>query len=157
MPQKNHSDQAPEKTICVNRKAKHDYVLGERMEAGLVLVGSEVKSLREGKASLVDSYARIKNNEVFLYSCHISEYDKAARFNHEPRRVRKLLLHRREIKRLRAKTIETGRTLIPTRLYFSGGRAKVEIAIATGKRKYEKRYAEREKEIKRDLHDRYGL
>ena len=148
---------AVEKTICTNRKAEHDYVLGERIEAGLVLVGSEVKSLREGKASLVDSYARVKEGEVFLYNCHISEYAQASRLNHEPRRVRKLLLHRREIKRLRAKTVETGRTLIPTRLYFSGGRAKVELAIATGKRKYEKRFAEKEKEVKRELHDRYGF
>ncbi len=143
--------------MCTNRKAKHDYMLGERIEAGLVLVGTEVKSLRDGKASLVDSYARIKKGEVFLYNCHITEYAQAARRNHEPRRVRKLLLHKREIKRLRAKTVETGRTLIPTRLYFSGGRAKVEIAIATGKRKYEKRFAEKEKEIKRELHDRYGF
>ena len=153
----NHKEQTPEKIVCTNRKAKHDYVLGERIEAGLVLLGTEVKSLREGKASLVDSYARIKNGEVFLYNCHITEYAQAARFNHEPRRVRKLLLHKREIKRLRAKTVETGRTLIPTRLYFSGGRAKVEIAIATGKRKYEKRFAEKEKEVKRELHDRYGF
>ncbi|HUT04093.1 MAG TPA: SsrA-binding protein SmpB [bacterium] len=146
-----------EKTICTNRKAKHDYVLGERIEAGLMLVGSEVKALREGKANLVDSYARVKEGEVFLYNCHISEYAQASRLNHEPRRVRKLLLHRREIKRLRAKTVETGRTLIPTRLYFSGGRAKVELAIATGKRKYEKRSAEKEKEVRRELHDRYGF
>lgn len=146
-----------EKIVCTNRKAKHDYVLGERIEAGLVLVGSEVKSLREGKASLMDSYARVKKGEVFLYNCHISEYAQASRLNHEPRRVRKLLLHRREIKRLRAKTVETGRTLIPTRLYFAGGRAKVELAIATGKRKYEKRSAEKEKEVKRELHDRYGF
>ena len=146
-----------EKTICTNRKAKHDYVLGERIEAGLMLVGSEVKALREGKANLMDSYARVKEGEVFLYNCHISEYAQASRLNHEPRRVRKLLLHRREIKRLRAKTVETGRTLIPTRLYFSGGRAKVELAIATGKRKYEKRSAEKEKEVRRELHDRYGF
>lgn len=149
--------QATQKTICTNRKAKHDFDLGERFEAGLVLVGTEVKSLRAGKGSLVDSYARVKDDEVFLYNCHISEYDEAGRFNHEPRRPRKLLLHRREIRRLRAKTIETGRTLIPTRLYFSAGRAKVEIAIATGKRKYEKRSAEKEQEVKRELHDRYGL
>lgn len=146
-----------EKTVCTNRKAKHDYVLGERIEAGLVLVGSEVKSLREGKASLMDSYARVKEGEVFLYNCHISEYAQASRLNHEPSRVRKLLLHRREIKRLRAKTVEPGGTLIPTRLYFSGGRAKVELAIATGKRKYEKRSAEKEREVKRELHDRYGF
>jgi len=153
----NHKDETPEKIVCTNRKAKHDYMLGERIEAGLVLVGTEVKSLRDGKASLVDSYARIKNGEAFLYNCHITEYAQAARCNHKPRRVRKLLLHKREIKRLRAKTVETGRTLIPTRLYFSGGCAKVEIAIATGKRKYEKRFAEKEKEIKRELHDRYGF
>lgn len=146
-----------QKIICTNRKAKHDFELGERFEAGLVLVGSEVKSLRAGKGSLVDSYARIKNGEVFLFNCHISEYDQAGRFNHEPRRIRKLLLHKREIKRLRAKTIETGRTLIPTKLYFSAGRAKVELAIATGKKKYEKRSAEKEKEVKRELHDRYGF
>ncbi len=151
------NDNTLEKTVCTNRKAKHDYVLIERIEAGLVLVGSEVKSLRDGKANLVDSYARVKKGEVFLYNCHISEYAQASRLNHEPRRVRKLLLHRREIKRLRAKTVETGRTLIPTRLYFSGGRAKVELAIATGKRKYEKRSAEREKEVRRELHDRYGF
>ncbi|RLC46824.1 MAG: SsrA-binding protein [Candidatus Coatesbacteria bacterium] len=151
------NDSTVEKTICTNRKAKHEYVLGERIEAGLVLVGSEVKALREGKASLVDSYARVKGGEVFLYNCHIAEYAQASRLNHEPRRVRKLLLHRREIKRLRAKTVEPGRTLIPTRLYFSGGRAKVELAIATGKRKYEKRAAEKEKEVKRELHDRYGF
>ncbi|MCD6327947.1 SsrA-binding protein SmpB [bacterium] len=146
-----------EKTICQNRKARHDYVLGERFEAGLVLLGSEVKSLRAGKANLVDAYARIKNNEAFLYSCHISEYEQAGIFNHEPRRTRKLLLNKREIKRMRAKTVETGRTLIPIRLYFSGGRAKVEIALATGKRKYEKRASEREKEVKREVRDRYGF
>jgi len=157
MSQMNRKDQPPEKTVCTNRKAKHDYVLEERVEAGLVLVGTEVKSLREGKASLVDSYARIKDGEAFLYNCHIAEYAQAARFNHEPRRVRKLLLHKREIKRLSAKTVEAGRTLIPTRLYFSGGHAKVELALATGKRKYDKRSAEKERDAKKELHDRYGF
>jgi len=149
--------QPAEKTVCTNRKAKHDYNLGERFEAGLALLGSEVKSLRAGKASLSDSYARVKDGEVFLYNCHIAEYDRAGPSNHNPKRVRKLLLHKKEIKRLWSKAQEPGRTIVPTRIYFSGGRAKVEIAIATGKRKYEKRWAEKEKEIRRELHDRYGV
>jgi len=145
-----------EKVVCTNRKAKHDYNLGERYEAGIVLVGTEVKSLRAGRASLVDSYAKITNGEAFLHNCYIAEYDQAHQFNHDPRRVRKLLLNRREIKRLRGKTQIAGLTLIPVSVYFSNGRAKVEIALATGKRKYEKREAEREKEVKRELRERYG-
>lgn len=127
--------------IAENRKARHDYHIEETMEAGIALQGTEVKSLRLGRVNLRDSYARVENGEVFLYGMHISPYEQGNRFNHDPLRVRKLLLHKREIRRLIGKTREEGYTLVPTRLYFKNGKAKVELALAKGKKLYDKREA----------------
>ncbi|MBN2172399.1 MAG: SsrA-binding protein SmpB [Candidatus Krumholzibacteriota bacterium] len=129
------------KQICANRKARYDYHLLETFEAGLVLVGTEVKSLRAGKANLKDSYGRIEGGEVWLVGVHISPYEQGTHGNHDPERPRKLLLSRREIKRLTGKLQEQGLTLVPLRLYFKGGWVKVELALAKGKRKYDKRQA----------------
>ncbi|MBW1729267.1 MAG: SsrA-binding protein SmpB [Deltaproteobacteria bacterium] len=140
------------RVICQNRKASHDYHIEEVIEAGIALLGPEVKSLREGRASLVDSYAKIKRGEVFLYNMHITPYAHAGHVSLDPRRPRKLLLKKREIKRLIGKTEEKGFTLIPTKLYFSPkGWVKVELALAKGKRKYDKRKALKEKELKREM------
>ena len=141
------------KIVCQNRKAAHDYFFEERFEAGMVLLGPEVKSLREGRANLVDSYARIKNREVFLYSMHITPYHHAStHVQLDPTRTRKLLMKHQEIKRLTGKTEEKGFSLIPTQVYFTErGIAKVELALAKGKRKYDKRHALKEKELKRDI------
>ena len=125
--------------IAQNRKARHDYAVVDVYEAGVVLTGTEVKSLRLGRASLVDGFASIDDGEVYLHNVHIPEYDQGSWTNHEPRRVRKLLLHRGEIERLVGKTKETGLTLVPLALYFSNGKVKVEIALARGKRTYDKR------------------
>lgn len=125
--------------IAQNRKARHDYSIEDVFEAGLVLTGTEVKSLREGRASLVDGFATIDDGEVFLHGVHIPEYTQGSWTNHEPRRVRKMLLHKQEILRLIGKTKESGLTLVPLSLYFRDGRAKVEIALARGKRTYDKR------------------
>jgi len=132
-----------------NRKALHDYHILDRWEAGIALKGSEVKSLRDGKANLADAYAKIEKAEIFLVNLHISPYDPAAHENHDPRRVRKLLLHRKEIRRLIGKVVEKGLTLVPLSLYFKDGKVKVELALATGKRKYDKRAAIKEKDIQR--------
>lgn len=140
-----------EKTICVNRKARHDYTIEEVYEAGLVLTGGEVKSLREGRANLKDSYARIDKGEAFLLNAHISPYQPAHYFNDDPTRTRKLLMHKKEILRLMGKVREQGLTLVPLRLYFKKGRAKVELALARGKKVYDKRSALREREVKRDI------
>ncbi|HEY2166698.1 MAG TPA: SsrA-binding protein SmpB [Jatrophihabitantaceae bacterium] len=131
--------QAGRKIIAQNRKARHDYAIIETFEAGLVLTGTEVKSLRLGRASLVDGFATIDDGEVYLRNVHIPEYDQGSWTNHEPRRTRKLLLHRGEIQRLIGKTKESGLTLVPLSLYFSAGKAKVEIGLARGKRTYDKR------------------
>jgi SsrA-binding protein len=139
------------KVVCQNRKARHDYFILDEYEAGMVLQGTEVKSLRLGRANLRDSYAKIQNGEVFLYNMHIGAYPFAAHGNHEPLRRRKLLLHREEIKRLTGKVQEKGQTLIPLQVYFKQGKAKVTLALATGKRKYDKREAVREREEKREL------
>ena len=127
------------KLIAQNKKARHDYAIEDVYEAGLVLQGTEVKSLRAGRASLVDAYAHIKDGEVWLENAHIPEYTQGSWTNHEPRRPRKLLLHRGEIAKLIGKTKESGLTLIPLSLYFKDGKAKVEIALARGKRAYDKR------------------
>jgi SsrA-binding protein len=137
------------KIIAPNKKASHNYHLLERFEAGLVLVGSEVKSLRDGKVNLKDGYARIKDGEVWLEKVHISEYPMANIQNHEPIRPRKLLLKRSEIHKLYGKTQEKGLTLIPTKIYFKNGRAKVEIALAKGKKLYDKREDMRKKESRK--------
>jgi SsrA-binding protein len=144
-------DKRNDRDITVNRKARHDYLIEETMEAGLVLVGSEVKALREGKANLKDSYGRLENGEVFLWNAHISPYGPASQFGHEPTRTRKLLLHREQIRRLTGKIKERGLTLIPLRLYFKNGRAKVELALARGKKRYDKREAIREREVRREM------
>jgi SsrA-binding protein len=130
---------AGRKIIASNRKARHDYSILETVEAGVMLTGTEVKSLRLGRASLVDGFASIDNGEVFLHGVHIPEYDRGSWTNHEPRRVRKLLLHRDEIDRLLGKTREGGLTLVPLAIYFSSGKVKVELALARGKRAYDKR------------------
>jgi SsrA-binding protein len=140
-----------EKIVCVNRKARHDYFIEETYEAGLVLTGSEVKSLREGKANLKDSYARFLRGEAFLVNSHISAYPAANQFNHEPTRSRKLLLHQREIDRLSGKIQEKGLTLVPLRLYFKNGRAKVELGLARGKKLYDKRETLKQKTARREV------
>jgi SsrA-binding protein len=139
------------KVVCQNRKAYHDYTIEETIEAGIRLLGTEVKSLREGKANLKDSYVLIKNSEVFLLNCHISPYTHGNIMNHDPLRTRKLLLHRNEIERLRGKAQQKGYTLIPLKIYFKGSYAKVEVGFAKGKRQYEKRDTIREREAKRAI------
>ncbi|MDO4574588.1 MAG: SsrA-binding protein SmpB [Planctomycetia bacterium] len=130
-----------EKIVCENRKARHDYNILESVECGMVLVGSEVKSLREGRCSLVEAYARVKEGEVWLLGCDIQEYLEANRLNHQPKRPRKLLLHRSEIRKLGVRTAAKGLTLIPLRVYFSKGLAKVLLGVCQGKREYDKRQA----------------
>jgi SsrA-binding protein len=137
--------------VATNRRASHRYHLLDRWEAGLVLTGTEVKALRDGKAQIKDGYAALRDGEVWLHNVHIPPYGPASRDNHEPERPRKLLMHRREIERLIGKTREKGLTLVPTRLYFSGGRAKVEIALARGKDVGDKRQAIKEREVKREM------
>ncbi|HEN21143.1 MAG: SsrA-binding protein SmpB [Deltaproteobacteria bacterium] len=141
------------KIVCQNRKARHEFFIDESLEAGMVLLGPEVKSLREGRASLVDSYAKVRHGEVFLYNMHITPYPYAHYVQLDPLRTRKLLVNKSEIKRLIGKTEEKGYTLIPIKVYFSNGKAKVEIALAKGKRKYDKRVALKEKELKREADD----
>ena len=127
------------KTIATNRKASHDYFLEDRKEAGIVLRGSEIKSIRAGQVSLREAYVKVQKGEAFLMNAHIAPYDPASTFNHDPRRPRKLLLHRREINKLEREVRQRGYTIIPTKMYLRGGRAKVEIALARGKRQYDKR------------------
>ncbi len=139
------------KIACENRKARHDYFIHETFEAGIELKGTEVKSLREGRANLRDSYAEIKNGEIFAQHFHISTYDKGNIFNHDPLRPKKLLLHRKEITRLFSKTREKGFTLIPLKIYFKRGRAKMELALASGKHSYDKRQDLVARATKRDI------
>jgi len=140
-----------EKVVAVNRQAGHIYHLLDRFEAGLVLQGTEVKSIREGRVNLKDSYAGIEQNELFLNQCHISPYTHGNRENHDPLRKRKLLLHRREIRRLIGKIAQRGFTLVPTRMYFRNGRVKVELALARGKKEHDRRAATREREQEREV------
>lgn len=144
-------DKKEEHNIVVNRKARHDYEILETYETGIALVGTEVKSLRVGKANLKDSYAALKNEEVWLYGVHISPYSHGNIFNHSPERDRKLLLHRREIRRLIGKTKETGLTLVPLRMYFKRGKAKVELGLARGKKQFDKREAIAKRDVERDM------
>jgi SsrA-binding protein len=137
--------------VANNRQARFRYHLLEKWEAGLVLTGTEVKSLREGKATIKDGYGSVRDGEVWLHNVHIPPYGPAARENHDPERSRKLLMHKREIERLIGKTRERGLTLVPTRLYFRDGRAKVEIALARGKDVGDKRQAIKEREMKREM------
>lgn len=139
------------KIVAVNRKATYDYELVERFEAGLVLVGTEVKAAREGRVNLKDSYAAPRNGELFLLQSHITAYSHGSYENHEPLRPRKLLLHKRELQRLVGKITERGLTVVPTKMYFKNGRLKVEIALARGKRQHDRRAAAREREVKRDI------
>ena len=139
------------KIVCQNRKARYDYFIDETYEAGIVLIGPEVKSLREGRGSLKDSYARVKNGELFLHNMHITPYPFAHHLNLDPVRTRKLLMQKREIRRLIGKTEEKGYSLIPLSVYLLRGIIKVELALAKGKKKYDKRYVLKEKEMKREL------
>jgi len=139
------------KIIAQNRKARYSYFIEDEMEAGIVLRGTEVKSLRMGRANLKDAYARIKNGEVFVYQMHIGPYPFAYYGNHDPLRPRKLLLHKYEIRRLYGKVNEKGMSLIPLKIYFKQGKVKIILAIARGKRKYDKRESIRRRDEKRDL------
>lgn len=139
------------KIVAQNRKARHSYFIEDEMEAGMVLCGTEVKALRIGRANLKDSYARIKNGEVFIYQMHIGPYPFAYYGNHEPLRPRKLLLHKHEISRLYGKVNEKGMSLIPLKVYFKHGKAKITLALAKGKRKYDKRETIRRRDEQRDL------
>lgn len=139
------------KIVCENRKARHDFFIHETFEAGLELKGTEVKSLRAGRANLKDSYAFIKNGEVFVEHIHISPYEQGNIFNHDPLRVRRLLMHKAEIVKLFSQTREKGFTLVPLKIYFKHGRAKLELALASGKHNYDKRADLQAKAAKRDI------
>ncbi|HEY2149757.1 MAG TPA: SsrA-binding protein SmpB [Vicinamibacterales bacterium] len=139
-----------QKSIAENRKAFHDFHLLESFEAGLVLLGTEVKAIREGRVNLRDSFARVEDNEVFLYNVNISPYSHRGYADHEPLRRRKLLLHRSEIRKLIGKTTEKGMTLVPVRLYFKDGRVKVSVSLAKGKKDYDKRETVRRREADRE-------
>ena len=139
------------KIVATNRKAGRDYHLDDRREAGLVLMGTEIKSIRAGRVNLADGYVQVRDGELWLINVHIAPYDPAGRYGHEPRRPRKLLLHRREIDRLISRVQERGYTIVPVRLYLKEGRAKVEIALARGKRKYDKRQAISKRDAQRDI------
>jgi SsrA-binding protein len=138
------------KLVAQNRKARHDYHVEDTFEAGLVLTGTEVKSLRAGRASLVDGFAEVREDEIWLHSVHIPVYTEGTWTNHEPRRTRKLLLHRSEIDKIASRVAERGLTIVPLALYFKDGRAKVEIALARGKRTYDKRQALAKRQADRD-------
>ncbi|MEU0219760.1 SsrA-binding protein SmpB [Streptomyces sp. NPDC006265] len=138
------------KLIAQNKKARHDYLIIDTYEAGLVLTGTEVKSLRQGRASLVDGFVQLDGNEAWLHNVHVPEYSQGTWTNHSARRKRKLLLHRAEIDKLESKSGETGHTIVPLALYFKDGRAKVEIALAKGKKEYDKRQSLREKQDRRE-------
>jgi SsrA-binding protein len=140
-----------DRTVATNRRARHDYEILETVEAGLVLRGTEVKSLRAGQVNFKDSYATMRNGEAWLTGCHISPYSHGTDANHDPERDRKLLLHRREIARLTGKVAERGLTLVPLRLYFKHGRAKLELGLARGKKLHDKRSALREREVRREM------
>ena len=140
------------KTIADNRRARHDYFIHDTYEAGIVLAGTEVKSLRTGKANFKDSYAQVdKRAEIYLYNLHISQYEQGNRFNHDPVRVRKLLLHKAEINKLAGKIREKGYTLVPLKLYLSKGKVKVALGLATGKKLYDKRHDLADKDAKREI------
>lgn len=140
------------KTVAINKTVSHDYLIMETFEAGMALVGSEVKSVRAGRISLKESYAEVRNGEVFLVKCHISPYEAANIFNHDPLRERKLLLHRREIKRLAGKTQERGLTVVPLKVFIGDrGKVKLEIALVRGKREHEKREAIKKRETDREI------
>ena len=140
-----------DRTIATNRRARHEYEILETVEAGMVLRGTEVKSLRAGQVNFKDSYATVRNGEAWLLGCHISPYSHGTDANHDPERDRKLLLHGRELSRLTGKIAERGLTLVPLRLYFKNGRAKLEVGLARGKKLHDKRSAIREREVRREM------
>ena len=144
------------KVVATNRKARHDYIIEDKYEAGMVLTGSEIKSIRAGQINLRDSYAAIREGEIWLLNAHISPYKQANRENHEPRRERKLLLHRREISRLTGKLQEKGLTLVPLQVYLKNGRAKIELGLARGKKTYDKRQTLRERTDQRQIERAMG-
>ena len=145
------------KLVASNKRARHDYFIDEVFEAGIVLTGTEVKSLRQGRASLIDGFVSVDKGEAWLEGVHIPEYTEGTWTNHAPRRKRKLLLHRLEIERIQHATREKGKTLVPLSLYFKDGRAKVELAIARGKKEYDKRHALREKQDRRETERAIGV
>jgi SsrA-binding protein len=157
MARKPHDDDGT-KPICRNRRAFHEYEISDTLECGLVLTGTEVKSLREGSGSLEDAYAKIEDGELWLIGCDIPEYSMGNRMNHKPKRPRKLLLHRREIGKFAGKASQRGYTLVPLRMYFKNGRAKVEVAVARGKQLHDKRQSQKkadaQREIRRAMSDR---
>jgi len=144
------------KMVAQNKKARHDYHIENTYEAGLVLTGTEVKALRAGRASLIDGFAMVSDGEIWLHNVHIPEYSQGTWTNHAPRRVRKLMLHKDEIEKLAAKVKDGGRTIVPLSLYFKNGYAKVEIALATGKKNYDKRHTIAERDAKRDVQREMG-
>jgi len=148
---KSQAGNAPIKVITVNRQAYHDYFVERTIEAGIALVGTEIKSIRDGKVNLRGSYAIARNGELWLENAHIAVYEHGNRYNHEPMRNRKLLLHRREIEQLQAKVATKGLTLIPLKLYLKGGKAKVELGLCRGKKLYDKREAIAERDVKREM------
>ena len=152
------SEQAEDgiKVVCRNRRATHDYEILDRLECGLVLVGTEVKSLRDGYASLEEAYAKIEGGELWLIGSEIPEYAMGNKLNHRPKRQRKLLLHRRELARFAGKATQRGFTMVPLRLYFKNGRAKVEIAVARGKHQHDKREAKKKYEAEREMRRAMG-
>jgi SsrA-binding protein len=145
------SKESRDRAIATNRRARHEYEILETVEAGLVLRGTEVKSLRDGLVNFKDSYASVRNGEGWLLGCHINPYSHGTDANHDPERDRKLLLHKREIARLSGKISERGLTLVPLRLYFKDGRAKVELGLARGRKLHDKRSALREREVRREM------
>ncbi len=148
---KKQDDEEGIKLICRNKRAFHEYTIGDRLECGIVLTGTEVKSLRDGSSSLEDAYAKIEDGEVWLVGSDIPEYSMAHRMNHKPKRPRKLLLHRREIEKFAGKASERGHTLVPLRMYFKEGRAKIELAIARGKQQHDKRQSLKKADAQRDI------
>lgn len=146
-----------QKVIATNRKAFHDYFISARYECGIVLTGTEIKSIRKGKVNIKESYVQIKNNEVQLIGMHIGAYDQGNRFNHEETRTRKLLMHKAEIIKLEKEVTQKGFTLVPLQVYIKNGLAKVEIGLAKGKKLYDKRESEKERDIKRELQKQYKV
>lgn len=144
------------KTVATNKKARHDYIITDTFEAGMMLTGSEIKSVRAGQVNLRDSYATVREGELWLISAHIAPYKQASRENHEPRRERKLLMHRREINRLVGKLQEKGLTLVPLKIYLKKGRAKIELGLGQGKRLYDKRQSMRERTDRRQMDREMG-
>ena len=151
MAKKKHDPDEGLQVICRNKRALHEYLIFDKLECGIVLTGTEVKSLRDGSASLEDAYAKIDDGEIWLIGSDIPEYAMGNRLNHKPKRPRKLLLHRREIEKFAGKASERGFTLVPLRLYFKEGRAKVELAVARGKKLYDKRQDQKTHEAQREI------